>query len=426
MNTTHDSRLPVLFVTQRYGAEVIGGAEDHARKVAERLAAMRSDEGAPVGRDGRPPSGAKYRVEVATTTALDYRSWANHYKPGRDEVNGIAVWRFGVAKGRAADFKAIERRVTKEPHTLADEQAFIEKQGPVVPDLLEFLHRHGRSYEAVVFYTYLYYPTALGLPLVPERATLVLPLVPERAALVPTAHDEEPLRLAPYRALFHVPRAIGYLTPEERDLVWRTFRNEHVPCEVVGVGLDPPPVHHAEAFRAKRGLMGPLVLYLGEVVEAKGCGELFAAWAPFRDRDGAPRATLVLAGPIRMKLPDRTDVVALGAVSEEEKYAALAAASVLVNPSRFESLGIALLEAWQVGTPVLVPAGNAVTAGQVARAGGGLTYGSAEDFIRALERLLADGRDLGAAGHAWVARECSWDAVLGRVERLIQEAAIRA
>lgn len=436
MITTHDNRLPVLFVTQRYGAEVIGGAEDHARKVAERLAAMRYEpaghprrlalgsgdevasaayeEGAPAGPEGRRMSEAKYRVEVATTTALDYWTWANHYRAGRDEVNGIPVWRFRVARGRARDFKDVERRVAFGPHTLAEEEAFVEKQGPFVPDLLEFLHREGRRYEAIVFYGYLYYPTARGLPLLPERA-----------ALVPTAHDERALRAAPYRALFHLPRAIGYLTAEERDLVWRTFRNEHVPFEVVGLGLDSPPAHHAGAFRGKRGLAGPLVLYLGQVVEAKGCDELFALWAAFRDRDGAPPATLVLAGPIRMAIPDRTDVVALGPISEEEKYAALSAASALVNPSRFESLGLTLLEAWQVWTPALAPSGNAVTAGQVGRSGGGLTYGSTEEFIRALERLLDDGRGLGAAGRAWVARECSWDAVLARFDRLIAEAAVR-
>jgi glycosyltransferase involved in cell wall biosynthesis len=43
-------------------------------------------------------------------------------------------------------------------------------------------------------------------------------------------------------------------------------------------------------------------------------------------------------------------------VSEEDKYALLEAADVLVLPSHLESLGIVLLEAWQVGTPCLVSA----------------------------------------------------------------------
>src|SRR2546427_6901343 len=44
---------------------------------------------------------------------------------------------------------------------------------------------------------------------------------PPRSTLFPyttlfRSHDEEPLRLAPYRALFQLPRAFGFLTPEAR------------------------------------------------------------------------------------------------------------------------------------------------------------------------------------------------------------------
>ncbi len=384
--------LRLLFVTQRYGAEVVGGSEHHARRMAERLA-------------------ARHEVEVATTNALDYWTWAPHYREGVEELNGVLVRRFAVRRGRSDDFKALEHRVLFERHTLADERAFVDAQGPVVPDLFEFLHDRGARYHAVVFYTYIYAPTALGLPLVPERA-----------ALVPTAHDELPLRLAPYRAVFQLPRAIGFLTPEERDLVRRTFRNEHVPSEVIGFAPDPPPQHDAAAFRARRGIDGKLVVYLGQVSEGKGCDELLANWASFRERDGA---TLMLLGEVRMTLPDRADVVALGRVTDEEKYAALSAADALVLPSHLESLGIVLLEAWQVGTPVLVPAWNAVTAGQVRRSGGGLAYGSAQEFGPALARLLAHGRALGASGRAWVERECSADVVEARFERLVAAAAFR-
>jgi glycosyltransferase involved in cell wall biosynthesis len=202
----------------------------------------------------------------------------------------------------------------------------------------------------VLFYTYIYEPTARGVPIVPERA-----------ALISTAHDEAPLHLAPYRALFQLPRAFGFLTPEERDLVHRTFRNEHIPHETLGLGLDAPGSYDIAEFRAAHKLDGPLVLYLGQVSEGKGCGELLEAWTAYRSRPNARPATLVLAGTVRMELPDRPDVVALGRIPDAQKYAALAAADAVVLPSRFESLGIVLLEAWQVGTPVVVRADNLVT-----------------------------------------------------------------
>ncbi len=386
--------MRILVVVQRYGTEVVGGSESHARVVAERLART-------------------HDVEVATTTALDHWTWGGHYATGTSLLSGVRVHRFAVAGGRDERYKEIERMVLFEEHTLEDEYRWLRAQGPHAPELLEFVHRQGAGYQAVLFYTYIYEPTALGLPLVPERA-----------ALVSTAHDELPLRLAPYRALFQLPRAFGALTPEELALIRREFHNDHIPAEILGIGLDPPPSAQAEAFRTRRGLRHPIVLYVGQVTEAKAVDELLAMWSGYRAAKG--EGTLVLAGNVLMDVPRREDVVVLGRVSDAEKWSALAAADALVLPSHLESLGIVLLEAWQVGTPVLVPAWNAVTAGQVERASGGLTYATRDAFSDALGSLLADGKRRGEAGRAWVERECAWDAFDARVSNLVQMAAFIA
>ena len=371
----------ILVVVQRYGEEVVGGSESHARMLVDRLALRRE-------------------VEVATTNALDYWTWAPHYPVGIDQIGGVTVHRFAVERGRSEDYKNIERKVMLEPHTLADEWAWIDKQGPYCPGLLDHLHRHGTTYAAVIFYTYIYGPTVLGLPLVPDRAVLIS-----------TAHDEAALRLAPYRALFHLPRAIGFLTPEERTLVRRTFRNEEVPDEVLGTVLDAPGAGDAAAFRARYGITGRMFVYLGQVSEGKGVDDLLAWWIA-----AEPDATLVLAGAIRMAVVEHPRVKALGRVSEREKWGALEAADGLILPSRFESLGIVLLEAWQTGTPVIVRADNPVTAGQVARSGGGWTYGSDDELAAAVRG--AD-RDRGARGREWVAREYAPEIFDQRLDRLL-------
>ncbi len=378
--------MRVLLVVQRYGPGVVGGSEQHARTVAGRLA-------------------RRHEVEIATTTAQDYWTWSAHYPEGEERVDGLVVRRFPVAAGRDARFKALEQRVVFEEHTLADERDWLRAQGPSCPALLEFLHRRARGYDAVLFYTYIYEPTALGLPIVPERA-----------ALVSTAHDEAPLALAPYRTLFQLPRAFGFLTPEERDLVRRRFHNEHIPDVVLGVGLDEPPPVDAAAFRA-RFPDGPLVAYLGQVSEGKGVDDLIRHWCVRKDLGAA--GTLVLAGTERMKVPDRPDIVRLGRVSEEDKWALLAAADALVLPSRLESLGIVLLEAWQVGTPVLVPLANPVTAGQVTRSEGGAIYED-DAFDDALDAILAEGRERGAVARRWVRAECAWEAFDARLEQLLE------
>jgi len=117
-------------------------------------------------------------------------------------------------------------------------------------------------------------------------------------------------------------------------------------------------------------------------------------------------------------VPAREDIVSLGRVSEQDKYALLAAADALALPSHLESLGIVLLEAWQVGTPCLVPSTNAVTSGQLARAGGGLAYDRGR-FGNALEALLRSRAALGAAGRSYVDRECAWPAFDARFEHLV-------
>ena len=380
--------MKILIVVQRYGEEVVGGAEGHARSAAVQLS-------------------LRHQVEIATTTALDYWTWANHYPIGDATVDGLVVHRFEVAAGRRADFKELEKHILTEPHTLAEEQQWLTAQGPHAPALLDFLHDRGREYDAVLFYTYIYEPTAAGLPIVPERA-----------ALISTAHDEAPLGLAAYRALFQLPRAFGFLTPEERDLVYGRFNNEHIPHEILGIGMSPPPEgDFAFAMTGDR----PLLLYLGQVSEGKGVDDLIALWDSYRARGG--RGTLALAGTTRMSVSQRDDVLVLGRVSEEQKWGLLAQADALVLPSRFESLGIVLLEAWQVGTAVLVPNTNPVTAGQVRRSGGGVAY-ERESFADALGAVLDAGKTMGARGREWVRSECSWQAFGERLERLVMLAAV--
>ena len=78
--------MKILVVVQRYGAEVVGGSEAHARVVAHRLAMVNE-------------------VEVATTNALDYWSWAPHFPVGESMDGPVRVRRFAVTGTRRPTFK---------------------------------------------------------------------------------------------------------------------------------------------------------------------------------------------------------------------------------------------------------------------------------------------------------------------------------
>src|SRR2546423_13312956 len=95
--------MKLAIVVQRYGADINGGAELHARYVAEHLA-------------------PHARVTVLTTCARDYVTWRDEYRAGVEVINGITVQRFPVAHER--DVKIFARRseqVFEAPHSLLDE-----------------------------------------------------------------------------------------------------------------------------------------------------------------------------------------------------------------------------------------------------------------------------------------------------------------
>src|SRR5262245_39781952 len=75
--------MKLAVVVQRYGEEINGGAELHARYIAEHLA-RHAD------------------VRVLTTCARDYITWRNEFPAGEELVNGIRVERFPVARERQA------------------------------------------------------------------------------------------------------------------------------------------------------------------------------------------------------------------------------------------------------------------------------------------------------------------------------------
>ena len=182
--------MKIAFVVQRYGTEVIGGAEHLCRLVAEHLV-------------------PQHDVEVLTTCARDYITWANEYPEGSDRIRGVTVRRFATAQTRdLASFDKFSERIFSQPHSRADEMEWLKQQGPWSPSLIDHLRRQQQQYDVLVFFTYLYAPTVLGLEISPARSVLV-----------PTAHDEPAIRLGIFKEVFNRPAAMIYNTDSERRFV---------------------------------------------------------------------------------------------------------------------------------------------------------------------------------------------------------------
>jgi glycosyltransferase involved in cell wall biosynthesis len=391
------SRPAVAIVVQRYGVEVNGGAEQLARMMAERLV-------------------DKADLTVLTTCALDYHTWADHYPSGETSVNGVRVRRFGVPHPRnARRFARASRVAYSDPSNSALALEWMREQGPWSPDLFEHLRDRGTDYAVVIFVTYLYASTAIGLPLVGDRAILV-----------PTMHDEPPLRLSIFDEVFAAARFLLFLTQEERELALSRFGVREDDTSVGGVGYDDVPSVDARRFGRTYGIDRPYALYVGRLDLSKGVGDLVDAHSRYR-AIAAHGLDLVLVGGGKLRLPRAPWLHAVGYVSEEAKHEALAGAEVVVVPSPYESLAFSQLEAWAHGKPTLANAASPVLVGQSKRSGGGLWYGDADEYAEMLAYLTKApplGRALGAQGLAYIRSENSWEratkAWLAAIERVAE------
>ena len=384
-------RLTLAIVVQRYGTEINGGAELHARYLAEHLS-KHAD------------------VRVLTTCARDYVTWRNELPPGEERINGVAVERYPVSRERNRDLVEFGQRSTHvftRRHSIGDELEWLACEGPVSPSLQSRLETSGDEFTYVLVFSLRYY-TAYHA----ARA------VPDRAILVPTVERESSLGLSIFPPILRGVRAIMYNSFEERAMIQALARNEHVPGVVVGIGSAIPARPDGERARRTFGLRNRFIVYVGRIDANKGCAELFELFTWYlkvshlalRDRE----IDLVLIGSAVIDIPDHPHIRHLGYVSDADKFDVIAAAELLVMPSFYESLSMVALEAWALGKPVLVNSRCDVLLGQTLRSNAGLYYETAADFAGALDALL-DGPRLAAAmgenGQQYFRRHYDWTVI---------------
>lgn len=388
------ARKRIALVVPRFGPAIRGGAETFAFSIAQRL----SDA---------------YEVDVLTTCAREYKTWKNEFVPGLSREGEINVRRFPVERER--DGKRFDRLSTDIRDRLpavsrSEQDNWMREQGPFSPQLLGFIESHHADYAAFLFLPYLYATTYFGLPLIAHKA-LLLPLL----------HDEWMLSLPAWDALFHGARARAYLTEAERRSAIRRFGSDRADGTVIGSGFDWQS-GDAQRFRERFLIHDPFMFYLGRVDESKGCAELVRF---FEMLGGDTQfASLVLAGPLAMKSPAAQRVHVLGEIDETSKWDALAACELFVMPSRYESLSIAVLEAWSCAKPVLVSGFSAVLVEHCKRGNGGLWYRNDAEFRRAVQTMDRPTRKiLGEQGKEYVRANFDWTQTIEALSEQIERVA---
>ncbi|RYC70125.1 glycosyltransferase family 4 protein [Spirosoma sordidisoli] len=412
----------IAFVVQRYGVEVNGGAEYYCRIMAERLANT-------------------YEVDVLTSCALEYVTWANWYPAETVMINGVRVHRFAtkherlVKQAARAEHKLKKWSRPEEWQGLARlrmwaralvgkslrrySRLWAEYQGPYTPDLIDYLKRNHQQYDALIFITYLYYPTIAGLNVAPQKSIFI-----------PTAHDEVPIYLPVFGPLFQKPRAILFLTPAERSFVHQLFRNESIRNDVVGVGIEPARALSDKSVSEILNLGEPgspaaqdgvdYLLYIGRIDTAKGCDTMFEFFRQYKEAHPSP-LKLVLVGQAFMPIPDHPDIRPVGFVDEPTKATLLQHAKALVMPSPYESLSMVTLESFAVGIPVIATAECAVLRDHIVGSRAGLLFRSYEEFGQAVDQILTqDSAEMANNGRAYVNQYYTWKNVLATFDEAVK------
>lgn len=420
--------MKLAFVTARYGAEITSGPEHACRLLAEQLS-LRHD------------------VDVLTTCARQDALWRNEYPEGMDRMRGVLVRRFNTSTRGHAGLSAslTARRLAGGAHARKDEEEWVAQQGPESPGLVDYLRRQHRAYDAVAYFSCRQATTIQGLAAAPERSVLF-----------PWLEVDPALRLMAVRRTMASASVIGLMSSAERPLLEAYGGVSASDEDVIGVGIQPPPqlsyprlqldepADEEEAteeqaappsgdewdkphltgqgmtFRRRDRLDGRLAVYAGITRPGHGCPELleyFDAYAA-----GGGDASLVLLGVRLMKVPAAPYLRLAGVLPPRDRMAAYEAADVTLAPDGEDLTAESVLESFATGTPVLASAANTAAVDHCRKSGGGLFYANREEFAALLTRLMQDDAlrtKLGENGRRYVRHHYKWEAVIGRMERLL-------
>src|SRR4029078_10936924 len=109
-------------------------------------------------------------------------------------------------------------RVFEHTHSIQDELAWLESEGPTSTSLVRYAERHAADYDFFLLFSYRYY-----------HAFHVARRLASKAVLVPTAERDPAIGLSIFGPMFRGVRALMYNSHEERAMIRAVSNNETVP-----------------------------------------------------------------------------------------------------------------------------------------------------------------------------------------------------
>lgn len=403
--------MRICHVTPRYHP-AISGAEFYLQRVSEQLV-------------------LEQEVRVHCTNALDFA--ALHSSKGKlvppgtwqSIINRVPVTRHPVVHDPVTVMMERETITGKfRGAGLDDVPAAFLDPGPLSPSMRDALVRERPDVFHVTCYPYLnVHYTLLA------ANHLEVPCV-----LTPFMHPENP-RYDPscMRVLDGFTRILACTPSEKTFLIKAGIRPAAI--ERVTMGVDVGPFQGADPapfFRATGVHPGdPVFLFCGYKNHEKGAITLLRAVPALAE--AIPRCKLVMIGPSTRQYnqelhklgPHRGHVININPASlsgyfDPIKLGAFAACTVYAMPSRSDAFGIAFLEAWAAGKPVIAADIPAMRDLFVQGKGGfHVPFGDPGALAKELARLHGDPdacKAAGDEGHAKIHEEgLTWERVAARV-----------
>ncbi len=386
------SRLRLVQLVHGY-PPAVGGVEFAIRDICEALVA---DHGVD--------------VTVLTTNAYTNANFRDGSLPTipiqPDEViNGVRVRRFPV-RTRWSPGLRVAQKVAWELRLPGNDRLRTLYQGPISPGL----KAAAVEVEADVI-------GAASFPLNHLTYPFRRPVPRPPVVLFGAAHPADVWGYARPHLLRLTAKAFATVALTEYERQWLV--EQGAPREsvhVIPLGIDPERVRgRAAAFRARVGIPSEALVigYVGQQGSHKGIDLLIAALP--RLLTAHPEAWLVVAGsrtPYSAELrrlaatlpePAHSRVIVLDDLDEQGKADLLAGCDIFASPSRYESFGITVLEAWAQSRPVLVGEGPAQRCVVEDAVSGLLVMHDVESVLAALLKLAGDPglrRRLGVAGRS--------------------------
>ena len=380
------------FVIPRFFEGLAGGAETLVSNLATQVA----------------ESG--HSVELLATCARDNRTWQNELPEGSSALKGITLRRFPVDSRDLQQWIHIQQAIHAGQRVSHEQQLIWMGESVNSLAMYRYIVENQERFDLFFFGPYLFGTTFWGSQIVPHKSILI-----------PCLHNETYAYLEIVASMFRSVRGCIFNAPPEQQLANALYGE--LPGGVVGMGFDGPSNNHdGEQQYFKDNF--PYVLYLGRKETGKNAHLLVDYFCEAKSSGLIPTSCklVVLGGGSfedlhRQEALQRDDIVDLPHVSEVDKRRIVSGALCLCQPSCNESFSIVLMEAWQQRVPVVVHGECPVTRYHVEESGGGLYFGSPEEFGGVIRHLLEDSsqqRLMAQRGFEYVEAHYSWERVRSR------------